>query len=197
MIALGDVTGHGIAAAMLMATVRGVLRSQAASQNSLGHLLTHVNQHLAADTKGDRFMTMFLGIVDASAMSMRWASAGHDQPFIFDPQSGLLTEIDPGGGGLPLGVIESEQYDEQSYSQLRLGQVMLIGTDGLWEARNGADEQFGKARVGQAIADFAHLTAAEIDAGIYERLREFCASRSIEDDITYVIIKFNAQNAQT
>jgi sigma-B regulation protein RsbU (phosphoserine phosphatase) len=191
MIALGDVAGHGIAAAMLMATARGVLRSQVRTQGSLGKLLTHVNEHLAADTRGDRFMTMFLAVLDASTMSMRWASAGHDQPLIYDPESGLLTEIDPGGGGLPLGVSASEEYEELTYTQLRSGQVMLVGTDGLWEARNNDGELFGKSRVGEALAATAHLSAADIEAAIYTRLQTFCNGRSNDDDITYVVIKFS------
>jgi sigma-B regulation protein RsbU (phosphoserine phosphatase) len=190
MIALGDVMGHGIAAAMLMATARGVLRSQARSQGSLGQLLTHLNEHIVADTRGDRFMTMFLAIVDTSAMSMRWASAGHDQPLIHDPQRGLLTEIDGNAGGVPLGVLAGEAYEESTYTHLRAGQVMLIGTDGLWEAKNDAGEQFGKERVGEALAALAHLSAAQIEAGLYERLQQFCSGRASDDDVTYVVVKF-------
>jgi sigma-B regulation protein RsbU (phosphoserine phosphatase) len=189
VIALGDVMGHGIAAALMMATARGVLRSQARSQGSLGWLLTHLNEHIAADAKGTRFMTMFLAVVDSDAMTMRWASAGHDQPLVYDPQDGFLTEIDPNGGGLPLGVMEFETYEEQTYAPLRPGQVVVIGTDGLWESKNDAGEQFGKLRVGKAISALAHLSAAEIEAGIYESLKQFCNGRANDDDITYLVIK--------
>ena len=189
MIALGDVTGHGIAAAMLMATARGVLRSQAQSEDSLGKLLTHVNRHLVADTSGDRFMTMFLAIVDTETMSMRWASAGHDHPLIYDPESGLLTELDAEGGGMPLGVSPVEEYHELTFTGLHAGQVMLVGTDGLWEARGTSGELFGKDRVGEVIAATRHLSAAQIDAAIYERLQAFCGRPSHDDDITYVILK--------
>ena len=140
-------------------------------------------------------MTMFLALVDVPTMSMRWASAGHDQPLIFDPQSGLLTEIDAGGGGLPLGVSASEEYEELTYNGLGPGQVMLVATDGLWEARNNKDELFGKQRVGDAIAAHVHLSAAEIDAGIYSSLQSFCAGRANDDDITYVVIKMTAPDA--
>jgi sigma-B regulation protein RsbU (phosphoserine phosphatase) len=189
MVAMGDVAGHGIAAAMLMATARGVLRSQVRSQGSLGRLLTTVNKHLADDTAGDRFMTMFLAIIDASNLSMRWASAGHDYPLIYDPQAGLLGETNFEGGGLPLGVMDSEEYEESTYANLRPGQIMLFGTDGLWEAKNDAGELFGKARIGEAIASMANLSAAQIEAGIYQRLQEYCNHRSHDDDITYVVIK--------
>jgi serine phosphatase RsbU (regulator of sigma subunit) len=189
VIVMGDVTGHGIAAALLMATARGVLRSQARTQGSLGHLLTHLNEHICSDTRGDRFMTMFLAVIDVKTMTMRWASAGHDQPIIHDRQRGLLTEIDETGGGVPLGVVDTEQYEELTYRELHPGQVMLIGTDGLWESKNPADEQFGKERVGQALAELAHLPAAQIEAGIYQRLKQFCDGRPNDDDITYVVVK--------
>jgi serine phosphatase RsbU (regulator of sigma subunit) len=191
VVALGDVMGHGIAAALMMATARGVLRTQARSQGSLGRLLTDLNEHIVTDTKGDRFMTMFLAVVDVQAMSMRWASAGHDQPLIFDPKSGILTEIDPSGGGLPLGVMAGETYEELTFTGLQQGQVVLVGTDGLWESKNSQDEQFGKERVGDALAALAHLPACEIEAGIYERLQQFCNGRPNDDDVTYIIIKFN------
>jgi sigma-B regulation protein RsbU (phosphoserine phosphatase) len=193
MVAIGDVMGHGIAAAMLMSSARGVLRSQSREQGSLGRLLTRVNEHLITDTKGDRFMTMFLAMVDVSGMSMKWASAGHDQPLIYDPRTGLLPEIDIGGNGLPLGVMKAEAYCEYVYTGLRAGQVMLIGTDGLWEAKNEAGEEFGKVRVGETIAAAAHLSAGEIEAAIYARLREFSKGRNYEDDVTYVVIKFTGR----
>lgn len=189
-VALGDVMGHGIAAAMMMATARGVLRSQARTQGSLGKLLTHLNQHIVADTKGDRFMTMFLAVIDVPTMTMRWASAGHDQPIIYDPSAGTITEIDPLGPGVPLGVMDDEDYQELSYSNLRPGQVMLIGTDGLWESTNDAGEEFGKDRVGRVLAELSHLSAAEIESGMYRRLQEFCSGKANADDITYLVIKF-------
>jgi sigma-B regulation protein RsbU (phosphoserine phosphatase) len=190
VLALGDVMGHGIASAMVMATARGVLRSQARVQGSLGRLLTHLNEHIVADTRGDRFMTMFLAVVDVSNMSMRWASAGHDQPIIYDPGLGKTFEIDATGGGLPLGVMDDETYDEQTHTGFKPGQVVLVGTDGLWEAKNAADEEFGKDRVSQALAELAHLSAKEIEAGLFKKLEAFCAGRPTQDDITYVVIKF-------
>jgi sigma-B regulation protein RsbU (phosphoserine phosphatase) len=183
--------GHGIAAAMLMATARGVLRSRARERGSLGELLTHLNEHIVADTRGDRFMTMFLAVIDVSSMTMRWASAGHDQPLIYDPGAGapVLTELDGSAGGLPLGVSDGERYAEQTYAPLRPGQVLLVGTDGLWEATNSHEEQFGKPRVADAIAASAHLGAADIERAIYDRLQSFCAGCPQKDDVTYVVIK--------
>lgn len=191
-VALGDVMGHGIAAAMLMATARGVLRSRARERGSLGDLLQHLNEHIVADTRGDRFMTMFLAVIDVSSMTMRWASAGHDQPLIYDPAepgAPVLTELDDDAGGFPLGVVEDAHYAEQVYASLRPGQVLLVGTDGLWEATNPQEEQFGKQRVAEAIASAADRSAAEIERAIYDSLQSFCAGCPQKDDVTYVVIK--------
>lgn len=189
VVALGDVMGHGIAAAMLMATARGILRSHVRVQGSLSELLTHVNNLLVVDTAGRRFMTMFLGVIDTKTRSMRWASAGHDVPLLYDPAIGGMTEAQD-GGGLPLGVLDTETYEEQTLQGLRPGMIMVVGTDGLWESKNEAGEQFGKRRVGQVLAAVSHLDAAGIDAALYKELRTFCGSRAIDDDITYVVIKF-------
>ncbi len=189
VIALGDVMGHGIAAAMLMAAARGVLRSHVRAENSLGNLLQHVNALLVSDAKKGRFMTMFLGVIDVPTMTLRWASAGHDQPLIYDPESGKVSEVDATGGGVPLGIEESETYQEQTYTRLRPGQVMLIGTDGLWESRNPADEMFGKERVGEAMTALAQRPAADIVDGIFQRMKTFCGGRPISDDITFIVVR--------
>lgn len=192
VVALGDVMGHGIAAAMLMATARGILRSHVRVQGSLSELLTHVNKLLVVDTAGRRFMTMFLGVIDTKTHSMRWASAGHDVPLIYDPAIAGMTETQD-GGGLPLGVLDTETYEEQMLHGLRPGMIMVVGTDGLWESKNEAGEQFGKRRVGDVLAAVSHLDAAGIDAALYRELTTFCSTRAIDDDITYVIIKFTEE----
>jgi sigma-B regulation protein RsbU (phosphoserine phosphatase) len=151
------------------------------------------NRLLVADTGGTRFMTMFLCVVDRASMSLRRASAGHDQPLLYDPATGALTEIE-GEGGLPLGVMDSESYEERVHTGLRVGQVMLVGTDGLWESRNAAGELLGKERVIETIAALAHLSAAEIEEGIYRRQQEFCAGQ-LCDDLTYVVIKLVGESA--
>jgi phosphoserine phosphatase RsbU/P len=189
VIALGDVMGHGIAAALMMATARGVLRAHARHQGSLGHLLNLLNEHIVTDTRGERFMTMLLAVIDVPTLTLRWASAGHDQPLIYDPQRGLLTLLNEDGGGLPLGVSAEETYQEMRFTTLRAGQVVLIGTDGLWEAQNVEGEQFGKERVGQALRALSEKDAAAIEAGIYEKLRTYCGGHNTKDDITYVVIK--------
>jgi phosphoserine phosphatase RsbU/P len=155
----------------------------------LGRLLNLLNEHIVTDARGERFMTMLLAVIDVPTMTLRWASAGHDAPLIYDPQRGVMTPLSEDGGGLPLGISCEESYQELSYAHLRPGQVVLIGTDGLWEARNADGRQFGKDRVREALRDLADQGAAEIEARLYEKLRDYCGASNSTDDITYVVIK--------
>jgi phosphoserine phosphatase RsbU/P len=189
IIALGDVMGHGVAAAMLMATARGMLRSRVRVRGSLGDLLTHVNDLLEVDTGGNRFMTMLVGVIEVDAQTMRWSSAGHDAPFIYDPAADSFPELDV-PTGLPLGVMADQPYEESVPVAFVPGQIMVISTDGLWEARNAQDDEFGRERLKQAIRELADRSAREIQIGLYERVIAHCGTNKIEDDVTYVVVKF-------
>jgi sigma-B regulation protein RsbU (phosphoserine phosphatase) len=189
VIALGDVMGHGVAAAMLMATARGMLRSRGRVTGSLADLLTHVNELLAIDTGGSRFMTMLVGIIDSDTRQMRWASAGHDAPFVYDPIGDSFSDLDT-PNGLPLGVNPDEKYEESAAFSFRPGQIMILGTDGLWEARDHQDVEFGRERLKQAMRELAGKSAREIQIGLYDKLRAYCGTKEIEDDVTYVVVKF-------
>jgi sigma-B regulation protein RsbU (phosphoserine phosphatase) len=190
LIALGDVMGHGIGAAMLMASARGMLRSQVRVKGSLGELLTHVNDLLVIDTDGRRFMTMFLMVIDHGRGTLRYACAGHDPPVVYDPACDQFVEIG-NEGGLPLGIIAGQTYSEGTFEKLRCGQVMVIGTDGVWEARNKAGEQFGYGRFREAIRESAGKSAGEIERHVFSRLLDFCDGEAFHDDVTYVVIKLD------
>jgi sigma-B regulation protein RsbU (phosphoserine phosphatase) len=105
---------------------------------------------------------------------------------VYDPASESFEEIE--GGELPLGVMDGTEYVEQTYP-LRPGQIVLVGTDGIWEMHNEAGEQFGKARLREAMQDTAANSASEIVDEILARLAKFRGDRRPTDDVTFVIIK--------
>jgi serine phosphatase RsbU (regulator of sigma subunit) len=187
LIALGDVTGHGVAAALVMASVRAVLRDRALAAGSLAELLGRLNRFISADHNGERFMTMHLSIIDAKSATMRWASAGHDPAFLYDPADETFQKF--AEGDLPLGVMEEAEFCEQTYGPLRGGQVILVGTDGIWEMPDVKGEAFGKERLRALIREFADRPAAEIATAIHERLTQFRGAAKQVDDVTYVVIK--------
>jgi sigma-B regulation protein RsbU (phosphoserine phosphatase) len=188
-VAVGDVMGHGIAAAMLMATARGILLSRCDDTGSLAELLTHMNGHLVRDVGegSGRFMTMLLMTIDATRREMRWASAGHDMPMIYDPNDDQFIEVDV--AGVPLGILAGESYEERTLPGLRTGQVFLAATDGLWESHNQAGDAYGKDRLRELVRRGAALSADEISRAIREDLAQFCGESRQEDDVTFVIVK--------
>jgi sigma-B regulation protein RsbU (phosphoserine phosphatase) len=186
-VAIGDVTGHGVAAAMLMATARGILVSRCGETGSLGDLLTHLNDHLTRDSSDGRFMTMLLLTVDAEQGQAHWASAGHDSPIIFDTHTGAFMEFE--GGGLPLGVMEDYEYRESTFDGLRSGQIYFAGTDGVWETCKSDGDMFGKDRIRALIRANADRSADEISDCIRQALDAFRGESKQEDDITFVVIK--------
>ena len=148
--AVGDITGHGIQAALLMASARAVLRSHAESEfDDLGSMFADINTHLVRDTGDERFLTMFYGVIDADDRTLRWVSGGHDPALWFrygnaaDPTVGLDND------GLVLGVLEEVPYATAGPITLSPGDIIAVGTDGIWEACNPAGEDFGRDRFWQ------------------------------------------------
>jgi sigma-B regulation protein RsbU (phosphoserine phosphatase) len=173
-----------------MAGVRAVLRDRAAGQ-SLADLMARINRLLAEDLGGTRFMTMHLSRIDTEAKTFRWVSAGHDPAIIFDPASGQFDEIDE--AGVPLGIQPDWQYEEFTYQNLRPGQVITLGTDGIWEAHNPQGDMFGKDRLRQTLRDALaanpNATARQISDLILERLNTFRSGHHATDDVTFVIFR--------
>ena len=190
---IGDVVGHGIAAAMLMTTARGILRSRCSDPGTTGDLMTHLNDLLVDVTQGTRFMTMLMATLNTESREFRWASAGHDPPFIYDPNTKQFIELD--GGGLPLGVVGNQNYEEYVVSSLPQGAVLVLVTDGVFEARSEDDEMYGKERVMHLIAEHYEDSAHDLAARLERDLTTFQGESSQEDDITYVIAKLNGPAA--
>lgn len=187
LIALGDVMGHGVASALLMASARAALRASVVRGMELSSLLDRVNRVLAADARHGRFMTMIIALIDVRNGVVRWASAAHDPIIRFDPATGAIDELE--GSDLPLGVMAKSEFQQFECADLRRSQVLLLGTDGIWETRNATGEFFGKDRLGEILRANAHLTAHEIAGVIDTELTAFRGVGRIEDDITYVVVR--------
>ena len=190
LVALGDVMGHGVAAALVMAGARAVLRDRADATGSLAALMGRLNHMLASDLGGERFMTMHLSVINARDRTFRWVSAGHDPAIIYDPAADRFEEID--ASGLPLGVLDDTSYEESTYGPLKPGQVITVGTDGVWEMPNAAGEQFGKERLRALIRSAVGGTADDIVRAIVESLNKFRGDFKAVDDVTFVVIKVAA-----
>ena len=118
---------------------------------------------------------------------MRWVRAGHDPAVLYDPATDRFEELS--GKGIALGIDNSWQYEEENHAALAAGQIIVMSTDGIWEARNPQDEMFGKQALHRIIRQNSQAGAAEIQDAILAELRQFQQDVEPVDDITLVIIK--------
>ena len=187
-LVVGDVSGHGIPSALLMATARAFLRLRSHQPGSLAQMITDVNLHLTRDVEETgQFMTLFYMLIDPEQGVMRWVRAGHDPAILYDPGTDTIQEL--WGDGIALGVSDKWEYAEVEKKGLASGQVLVIGTDGIWEATNARGEMFGKAAFYDLIRLHHAANAAEIVARVLHRLHQFQGNVPPQDDITLVVAK--------
>jgi serine phosphatase RsbU (regulator of sigma subunit) len=187
-VVVGDVSDHGLPSALLMTTARAFLRENAGRGGSVSSIVGSVNRQLSRDIQASgHFMTLFYAEIDLRAEGIRWVRAGHDPGILYDPRSGSFEEL-AGQGGLPLGVFEEAVYEEY-HRALAPGQVVAIGTDGIWEACNSQGLMFGKQRLQKVVCEHAGRTSAEIVHEVLEALKQFLLPMDIQDDATLVVVK--------
>ena len=126
-------------------------------------------------------------IIDKTNKSLKWVRAGHDPAIFYDPNTDKITELK--GAGMALGVDENWQYGENEKQNLANGQIIVLGTDGIWEARNPKGEMLGKEPIYTIIRENANLDAKSILNTIVESLTKFQDNFNGEDDVTLVVIK--------
>jgi predicted ATPase/serine phosphatase RsbU (regulator of sigma subunit) len=187
-VVVGDVTGHGVSAALLMASVRGFLRARATLSKSAAEIISGVNRLTSMDTaETGQFMTLFYLVLDHQTRRITWVRAGHDPGLLYCPDTDQFEELS--GAGLALGV--DEDWDFEDFSRtVKPGQIVLLTTDGIFEAHNPAGEMFGKARFKEVVRQNARLEAEGLRKAVFEAVTEFRGAEPQEDDITLVILKF-------
>ncbi len=187
-IAIGDVSGHGVSSALLMATVRSALRQRLSQPGNSGGIISDVNRQLVQDVEDSgQFMTMFYLNIDTTKMQAHWVRAGHDPAVFYDPTADAFEEL--AGSGLALGIDENWEYKAYIKSGLESGQIIFLSTDGIWEAFNLKGDMFGKERIYDIIRKNSSLSADQIINILLASLKSFQQGAQIEDDITLVVIK--------
>lgn len=188
---VGDISGHGVDAALLMTTARGFFRMRASKPGSLSEVVSDMNRYLAKDLEGTgRFMTLFSLLIDNISGQMSWVRAGHDPAMVYSPINDGFVELV--GKGLPLGIVEDAVYEELQLETLPPGGVLAVGTDGIWEAMDAEGRMFGKERFREIIRAHAAKGAEDILEAVYEALGGFTRGARPKDDITLVVIKRNS-----
>ncbi|WP_136808770.1 SpoIIE family protein phosphatase [Desulfosediminicola flagellatus] len=186
-VVVGDVSGHGVSSALLMATARGLVMLRASMPGPAASIINDVNKHLSHDTSHTgNFMTFFYCELTTEKHEIRWVRAGHDPALIYDPTSDEFTELK--GTGVAFGLDYTFEYEEFERT-LSANQIILIGTDGIWEMRNNGDEMFGKERLKTIIRQNSTCTSKELLRIITTSLNEFRGNMILEDDVTMVVVK--------
>jgi len=187
LILIADATGHGIGAALIVAQTRAMLRAMILRSGQPSGILGAVNDLLADDLGGGRFVTCFLGLLDPAASALTYASAGHG-PLLFYKASTDEYRQAP-ATDLPLGVMPDSEYADLERVDLSAGDLAAITTDGFFEATDPAGKQFGIDRVCELLRRDRELSAERIIANLHQAVGEFTQNRPQADDLTAVVIR--------
>lgn len=188
VVALGDVSGKGTAAALLMSSLHAAVHAQADTHDSIVTTIQAVNKYLTESIPPNRFVTLFYAELDPRIGRLTFLNAGHNPPLIVHA-GGTMEQL--ASGGLPLGIMADAEFRE-GRTQLHPGDVLVIYSDGVSEAVNPTGEEFGPTRLYEVVARNLDASASGIRDRIESALTKFCQGTPAADDITLVIVKRNA-----
>lgn len=185
-IGVCDVSGKGVQASLLMASVRASLRAHAINVYSMVEVMSKVNRDLCADTLSTSFATMFYGVLDLKSRRLTYTNAGHPLPILI--RDGRISHLE--SRGIILGIEPKAKY-RHSFLTLRAGDVLVMYTDGLSDALNFADEAFGRSRIEKSIqAGIAQNASAQaIAKNLLWDMRRFSGLQTRTDDVSIVVVK--------
>ena len=193
-LAIADVAGKGMPAALLMSTVQATLRSLTARNGSsspahseLSSIVTKLNRLLFNSTNGEHYVTFFYATFDEATQRLTYVNAGHNPPLYLEADSDFevrqLTS-----GGLVAGAFEHTAYEQETV-QMKANDLLFLYTDGLSEALNEEGEEFGTSRIMETLKSIKTLSADQIRDVVVRRVKEWCEGMSLYDDLTFVVMK--------
>lgn len=189
---IGDVSGKGVPASLVMAVTRSLFRTASAREDQPEAIVAAINKAMTDIDNSDMFVTLFVGVLDLTTGQLAYCNAGHEEPLLIGKGVGLLPVI----GNIPVGVMPDWHYEGQS-ALIYPGTTIFLYTDGLTEAEDSSHTQFGKQRmlnVARQASDESGQTAPETIISLQtEALRSFVAGAERSDDITMLAIRYNIQ----
>ncbi|MBI3886862.1 MAG: SpoIIE family protein phosphatase [Opitutae bacterium] len=196
-VAVADVSGKGISASLLMAICRTTLRQIAPLHSSPARVLAELNRTLAGDMREGMYITMTYAVVDADRNEVTFARAGHELPLFSrrDRAAGAYLSEFPGSEGMPVGLVDAELFesaiDDRTLS-FEPGSTLVLYTDGLTEAPNAEEKEFGSARLADALRAVHSGSARQINDGILAAVNSFAGQHGLRDDYTLLTVKRGA-----
>ena len=185
LFALGDVSGKGMAAALLMANLQASLRAQAGIHSHLTELTSTLNDHIFNSTSSTQYITFFSGALNVKNNEIKYCNAGHNPPLLIK-NNGEMDLLDK--GGIPLGFIQKTVYS-QSVTSIEKGEILVVFSDGVTETFDENENEFGVSRLEELIRQNKNLGSEEIAERIITGLKEFAMGNPSADDVTLLILK--------
>lgn len=182
-ICIADVVGKGVSAALLMANVQASVRAFASETASPAYVCSRINSVLCTNIACGKFVTLFYGVLDATAMTLRYTNAGHPRPIVIE-DNGTVRYLE--NGGALLGVFPDWKY-EDSIVELCKGELVLLFTDGITEAVSPEGKEFGEQRLLEAAIGSQELRLYDLQVHILEQVKRFCHNR-MSDDATLILV---------
>ncbi|MHC4821723.1 MAG: PP2C family protein-serine/threonine phosphatase, partial [Planctomycetota bacterium] len=186
-LVVGDVAGHGIGAAMFMATARALLRAFLFTDRDPAMTLANLNDFLSEDMETGRFMTLFYGNLDVEARTMSYVRAGHNAPLLYHRAEDSFEELD--APGVALGMVRGFRYHTSEPVPIAPGDILFLYTDGIIEAMNEQKEQFGIERCVDLIRSNRDVPSREICDILHKACVEHSRPVAQEDDLTMMVVK--------
>jgi phosphoserine phosphatase RsbU/P len=193
LVTIGDVSGHGLGSALVMAEARALLRAFTRTLEDLALVMTLLNGFLARDMTGGKFMTLFVGILDPTTGRLQWSSAGHNEPMIWRAKSRTIQQLE--ATGPVLGVLADLPYSRGEDVVLEVGDAVLLYTDGVTEAPSKAGELFGDERLAGLFREHAGDPPKAVISTIAKAVRAWTGGAKNRDDITMLALRRTASAA--
>jgi len=188
-VVIGDVSGHGVSAAMVMTAALGAVRFAAEEKTCTDEVLNMVNSRLNKDIQNHMFVALFYGIFDPKTYKLYYTNAGQTMPFLlrngeidFLPQAEKTDRF-------PLGIVKATVYEQLSI-ELQPGDMLIHYTDGIVDVMNGSHETYGFDRLAESIRQNASLPPSELIDKLIAEMKQYSPDSNIEDDVTLVVLKF-------
>jgi sigma-B regulation protein RsbU (phosphoserine phosphatase) len=186
-LVIGDACGKGLPAAMLISQIQAMIHSEVEHGHHISTILELLNRQMVQFIPKDKFITLFYGIYDQESGEIDFGSAGHNYPVVIR-ENGQSEQFETTGPAL--GLIPNTCY-QTSHLKLSSGDILLLFTDGVTEAMNEKQEQFGEERLIALVAQNRHLTAQAVLQLILKAVEDFGAEEILQDDRTLMILKRN------
>jgi sigma-B regulation protein RsbU (phosphoserine phosphatase) len=184
LLVIADVEGKGVSSALVMSNLQATLRGLAGHLHSLEDLVHSINEMIYADTKSEKYLSCFLGLVDTRRNSLHYVNAGHIPPVLISGETGEYRLLEE--GGTVIGLFPSVEYHRGSL-RLTPGDIFVCCTDGILEAFNAAEEEYGMERLAQAVTRYKDQSAQGIVDAILGEVNEWCAGVHWDDKVLMVM----------